>query len=549
MAGRPRPPTATARLKEMLAAALKHGRAEMAKPRSGRDEPVEVGIAARDGLLLAATPADRRAARRSGRSPPGANGCSSPRPSARSSTSPSPAARPAPRTSADAPASFPAASSCSPTRPRASSAELVAARLRRARRGARPAARPRARAPARACSTTSQLKRADRRRPSAADRGGRRAARRPAGRPGTVEEHEDAVLAAARPAAARHAPARGPGSRPARRPPDPPAARRHGQVGRLPHRLRPPRPRLRGQRPRARAGGRRGAAGGRACSPRSRRSASATSTSTRAARPRSGVDRDGRGCHRVCGCRPSSEDAAHAADPAGQLATQVQTKLHTLVTLTRAGHRPPRAARPPVAHGARAAALGTDARRRLHRRRRAIRDEPAIIDELGTLTFKEVARAHQRARPRAARRRHRGGRRRRDHVPQPPRLDRRGASPAPSSAPTRCSSTRRSPARSSPTSPSARSPKAIVYDQEFAEVLADAGDAAQALHRLARPDEGKSKDPRLEDLIAARRHARTSRRRASRAGRSSSPRARRARRRAPRARCPSRSTRSPRCCR
>src|SRR4051812_12432910 len=41
----------------MLAAALKDGRAELAKPRSGYGAPVEVGIAARDGFLLAATPA------------------------------------------------------------------------------------------------------------------------------------------------------------------------------------------------------------------------------------------------------------------------------------------------------------------------------------------------------------------------------------------------------------------------------------------------------------------------------------------------------------
>jgi hypothetical protein len=53
------PPSATARLRDVLAAALRYGRAELAKPRSGsRDAPVEVGIAAQDGHLLAATPAD-----------------------------------------------------------------------------------------------------------------------------------------------------------------------------------------------------------------------------------------------------------------------------------------------------------------------------------------------------------------------------------------------------------------------------------------------------------------------------------------------------------
>ncbi len=52
------PATATARLRQVLAGALKHGREELAKPRSGYSEPVEIGIAAHGGMLLAATPAD-----------------------------------------------------------------------------------------------------------------------------------------------------------------------------------------------------------------------------------------------------------------------------------------------------------------------------------------------------------------------------------------------------------------------------------------------------------------------------------------------------------
>jgi hypothetical protein len=53
------PATATARLKQVLTKALEHGRQELAKPRSGsHDNPVEIGIAANDGRLLAATPAD-----------------------------------------------------------------------------------------------------------------------------------------------------------------------------------------------------------------------------------------------------------------------------------------------------------------------------------------------------------------------------------------------------------------------------------------------------------------------------------------------------------
>src|SRR5215218_9293433 len=52
------PPSASARLREVLAAALRHGREELAKPRSGYESPVEVAFPAQDGLLLAATPVD-----------------------------------------------------------------------------------------------------------------------------------------------------------------------------------------------------------------------------------------------------------------------------------------------------------------------------------------------------------------------------------------------------------------------------------------------------------------------------------------------------------
>jgi hypothetical protein len=58
LGGAAAPPTATARLRDVLAGALRHGRAELAKPRSGYGAPVEVAIAAQDGRLLAATPAD-----------------------------------------------------------------------------------------------------------------------------------------------------------------------------------------------------------------------------------------------------------------------------------------------------------------------------------------------------------------------------------------------------------------------------------------------------------------------------------------------------------
>src|ERR1700742_4149895 len=52
------PATATARLRQVLSRALEHGREELTKPRSGsREAPVEIGIAAQNGLILAATPA------------------------------------------------------------------------------------------------------------------------------------------------------------------------------------------------------------------------------------------------------------------------------------------------------------------------------------------------------------------------------------------------------------------------------------------------------------------------------------------------------------
>jgi hypothetical protein len=52
------PASATARLRDVLLAALRHGKAELAKPRSGYDAPVEIAIAAGDGMLLAAAPVD-----------------------------------------------------------------------------------------------------------------------------------------------------------------------------------------------------------------------------------------------------------------------------------------------------------------------------------------------------------------------------------------------------------------------------------------------------------------------------------------------------------
>jgi hypothetical protein len=52
------PPSAAARLREVLAESLKAGRTELAKPRSGLEQPVEVAIAIHDGGLRAAIPAN-----------------------------------------------------------------------------------------------------------------------------------------------------------------------------------------------------------------------------------------------------------------------------------------------------------------------------------------------------------------------------------------------------------------------------------------------------------------------------------------------------------
>jgi hypothetical protein len=51
------PPAATAQLRALLLAALRHGRAELALKRSGYDAPVELAIGQHKGTLLAATPA------------------------------------------------------------------------------------------------------------------------------------------------------------------------------------------------------------------------------------------------------------------------------------------------------------------------------------------------------------------------------------------------------------------------------------------------------------------------------------------------------------
>ena len=54
------PAAATAQLRGLMLAALRHGREELGRKRSGYGAPVEVAIGAHDGLLLAATPTAAR---------------------------------------------------------------------------------------------------------------------------------------------------------------------------------------------------------------------------------------------------------------------------------------------------------------------------------------------------------------------------------------------------------------------------------------------------------------------------------------------------------
>ncbi|HEY6887375.1 MAG TPA: AMP-binding protein, partial [Solirubrobacter sp.] len=182
----------------------------------------------------------------------------------------------------------------------------------------------------------------------------------------------------------------------------------------------------------------------------------------------------------------------------GQLATQAQTKLHTLVTLTRAGivhpERPDRlwnTARALLRFGTTPAAGYTAAAKNFP-------DEPAIIDELGTLTFREVdertnALAHALAADGVEAgdgvaimcRNHRGW------IDAVLACSKLGANAlflnTAFSGPQLADVAKR------------EKPKAVIYDQEFAEVLKD---ASARRKRYVAWSEGKTKDPKLEDLIA-----------------------------------------------
>src|SRR4051812_12131023 len=183
-----------------------------------------------------------------------------------------------------------------------------------------------------------------------------------------------------------------------------------------------------------------------------------------------------------------------------QLATEVQTKLHTLVTLTRAGivhpERPDHlwhTARALLKYGTTPAAGYTAAARNFA-------DEPAIIDELGTLTFKEVdqrtnALAHSLRREGIEAgdcvaimcRNHRGW------IDAVVACSKLGANAlflnTAFSGPQLADVAKR------------EKPKAVIYDHEFADVLKDASRRRKRFIAWHEPGDGKVKDPLLDDLI------------------------------------------------
>jgi fatty-acyl-CoA synthase len=180
-----------------------------------------------------------------------------------------------------------------------------------------------------------------------------------------------------------------------------------------------------------------------------------------------------------------------------KLATEIQTKLHTLVTLTRAGivhpERPDHlwhTARALLRYGTTPAA-GYTAAARIHP------DEPAVIDELGTLSFKEVdERTNAIARALRA-----DGVGAGDGVAIMCRNHRGWIDAVLACSKLGANALFMNTAFSGPqlTEVAKREkPKAVIYDHEFAEVLAAAGKRRK---RYVAWNDGKTRDPRLEDLI------------------------------------------------
>jgi acyl-CoA synthetase (AMP-forming)/AMP-acid ligase II len=183
-----------------------------------------------------------------------------------------------------------------------------------------------------------------------------------------------------------------------------------------------------------------------------------------------------------------------------QLMTEATTKLHTFVTLTRAGivhpERPDHlwnTARALLRFGTTPAAGYTAAARNFP-------DEPAVIDELGTLSFREVdERTNSLAHALRA-----DGIREGDSVAVMCRNHRGWIDAVVACSKLGAHALFLNTAFSGPQLADVakrEKPKAVIYDHEFAEVLHDASRRRKRYIAWHEPDDGKVEDPLLDDLI------------------------------------------------
>jgi acyl-CoA synthetase (AMP-forming)/AMP-acid ligase II len=186
---------------------------------------------------------------------------------------------------------------------------------------------------------------------------------------------------------------------------------------------------------------------------------------------------------------------------AGRVSKEVTTKLHTVYALTNAGiirpQRPDRAARVALAFlrwgPTPAAGYASNAAR--------YPDDTAIVDELGTLSFKDV---QERTNALAHKLREDGigvgdgvaimCRNHRGFIDAYVAVSKLGANAlflnTAFSGPQTTDVAKR------------EEPKAIIFDHEFADLVKDAGKRRKRYIAWHDPEEGKPKDPRIEDLIA-----------------------------------------------
>jgi acyl-CoA synthetase (AMP-forming)/AMP-acid ligase II len=181
--------------------------------------------------------------------------------------------------------------------------------------------------------------------------------------------------------------------------------------------------------------------------------------------------------------------------------TELVTKVETLVTLTRAGivhpERPDR-----IFHTVRSLIrFGTTPAAGYSANARNYANQPAVIDELGTLSFREVhersnALAHALADD---------GIEAGDNVAIMCRNHRGWIDATVACSKLGANSLFLNTAFSGPQLADVakrEKPKAVIYDHEFADVLHDAGRRRKRYVAWHDPEDGSSSDPRLEDVIA-----------------------------------------------